>query len=188
MRPACPQHWAARASSSSGTTSPAWRSAATRCASSNSCWPTRSPKVRTLSSLPVRLTPTTAAARPRRPPASVCAVSSCSPRGTGRRPCKVIFSSTACSAPRYTSIPPLYPPRVRRAGMARLWDFAAGVRARGGRPYLFPAGGSTALGVLGYTLMVEELLGQLAARHLAADYLVVASGTGGTHAGLLLGT
>jgi len=82
----------------------------------------------------------------------------------------------------------LFPAPVPTAGNNRLLELTAAVRARGGKPYMFPAGGSTALGVLGYALTVEELLGQLAARHLTADYLVVASGTGGTHAGLLLGT
>jgi len=81
-----------------------------------------------------------------------------------------------------------YSAPVPTAGNAQLQELAAAVRVRGGNPYTFPAGGSTALGILGYALMVEELLGQLAARNLTADYLVVASGTGGTHAGLLLGT
>jgi D-cysteine desulfhydrase family pyridoxal phosphate-dependent enzyme len=81
-----------------------------------------------------------------------------------------------------------YSAPVPTAGSDRLLELADVVRIRGGKPYVFPAGGSTALGVLGYALMVEELIGQLAARNLTTDYLVVASGTGGTHAGLLLGT
>jgi len=80
-----------------------------------------------------------------------------------------------------------YSSPVPTAGSDRLLELADAVRARGGKPYVFPAGGSTALGILGYVAMVEELLGQLAGRNLAADYLIVASGTGGTHAGLLLG-
>jgi D-cysteine desulfhydrase family pyridoxal phosphate-dependent enzyme len=81
-----------------------------------------------------------------------------------------------------------YSAPVPTAGSEHLLELAKLVRARGGKPYLFPAGGSTALGILGYVVLVEELMGQLAARNLTADYLVVASGTGGTHAGLLLGT
>jgi D-cysteine desulfhydrase family pyridoxal phosphate-dependent enzyme len=81
-----------------------------------------------------------------------------------------------------------YSAPVPTAGSERLLELADLVRAGGGKPYVFPAGGSTALGILGYVVMVEELRGQLAARNLTADYLVVASGTGGTHAGLLLGT
>jgi len=81
-----------------------------------------------------------------------------------------------------------YSAPVPTAGSDRLQELADAVRAHGGKPYVFPAGGSTALGILGYALMVEELIGQLAARNLTADYVVVASGTGGTHAGLLLGS
>jgi D-cysteine desulfhydrase family pyridoxal phosphate-dependent enzyme len=81
-----------------------------------------------------------------------------------------------------------YPASSPTAGNDHLLELATNARARGGKPYIFPAGGSTALGILGYTLMVEELIGQLAARNLTADYLVMASGTGGTHAGVLLGT
>jgi D-cysteine desulfhydrase family pyridoxal phosphate-dependent enzyme len=81
-----------------------------------------------------------------------------------------------------------YSAPVPTADSDRLQELADVVRARGGNPYVFPAGGSTALGILGYALMVEELMGQLAARNLTADYLVLASGTGGTQAGVLLGT
>jgi len=81
-----------------------------------------------------------------------------------------------------------YSAQVPTGGDERLLELAAAVRGRGGKPYLFPAGGSNALGILGYTLMVEELMGQLAARSVTVDYLVIASGTGGTHAGLLLGS
>jgi len=81
-----------------------------------------------------------------------------------------------------------YPAHVSTGGNDRLLELADRVRARGGKSYTFPAGGSTGLGVLGYALMVEELMGQLATCNITADYLVVASGTGGTHAGLLLGT
>lgn len=81
-----------------------------------------------------------------------------------------------------------YSAQVPTGGDERLLELAEVVRSRGGKPYLFPAGGSNALGILGYTLMVEELMGQLAAHEITADYLVIASGTGGTHAGLLLGS
>jgi D-cysteine desulfhydrase family pyridoxal phosphate-dependent enzyme len=82
----------------------------------------------------------------------------------------------------------VYSAQVPTGGDERLLELAEVVRSRGGKPYLFPAGGSTALGILGYTLMVEELMGQLAARGITVDYLLLASGTGGTHAGLLLGS
>ncbi|HLZ72166.1 MAG TPA: D-cysteine desulfhydrase family protein [Dehalococcoidia bacterium] len=70
---------------------------------------------------------------------------------------------------------------------ALLPELAAQVRARGGKPYAFPSGGSIGLGALGYALALQELIDQLAARGVEPDYLVCASGSGGTHAGLLLG-
>ena len=66
-------------------------------------------------------------------------------------------------------------------------EVAAGLRARGDNVFAFPSGGSTGLGAVGYALMVRELLQQLAAQNLRAGYLLHASGSGGTHAGLLLG-
>jgi D-cysteine desulfhydrase len=55
--------------------------------------------------------------------------------------------------------------------------------AAGQRPYLVPYGGSSATGALGYAFAVEELMRQ----KVEADWLVFASSSGGTHAGLLLG-
>ncbi|MDR7422099.1 MAG: D-cysteine desulfhydrase family protein [Armatimonadota bacterium] len=65
---------------------------------------------------------------------------------------------------------------------------AAHVRARGGRPYLVHialwSGGRAALG---YVHAASELADQLAAAGVAADHVVLAVGSGGTQAGLLLG-
>ncbi|MFQ6111473.1 MAG: 1-aminocyclopropane-1-carboxylate deaminase/D-cysteine desulfhydrase [Nitrospinota bacterium] len=61
------------------------------------------------------------------------------------------------------------------------------LRARGRNPYLIPEGGSNALGALGYASMVGELKGQLAEKGLSVDAVICADGSGGTHAGLLLG-
>ncbi len=61
------------------------------------------------------------------------------------------------------------------------------VRAGGGRPYVIPGGGSNALGALGYVACAEELLQQGFAQGVAFDRVVVASGSAGTHAGLLVG-
>jgi D-cysteine desulfhydrase family pyridoxal phosphate-dependent enzyme len=61
------------------------------------------------------------------------------------------------------------------------------VRDRGDRPYAFASGGSVGLGALGYALMYEELCAQLEAQGITADHVVFASGSSGTHAGLLLG-
>ncbi|KPF64165.1 cytochrome C biogenesis protein CcmE [alpha proteobacterium AAP81b] len=64
---------------------------------------------------------------------------------------------------------------------------AEAVRAAGGKPYIIPGGGSNPLGALGYAACAQELLVQSFELGLAFDHLVVASGSAGTHAGLLAG-
>jgi D-cysteine desulfhydrase family pyridoxal phosphate-dependent enzyme len=54
----------------------------------------------------------------------------------------------------------------------------------GERAYLMPIGGATPVGALAYVHAADELLGQM---DVAPDWLVVADGSGGTHAGLLAG-
>jgi 1-aminocyclopropane-1-carboxylate deaminase/D-cysteine desulfhydrase-like pyridoxal-dependent ACC family enzyme len=55
--------------------------------------------------------------------------------------------------------------------------------------YLVPAGGSSALGAVGYVNAALELAAQIERGELPEpDYLFVTTGTGGTFAGLLLGT
>ena len=61
------------------------------------------------------------------------------------------------------------------------------LRKRGLRPYLIPEGGSNALGTFGYIAATEELYHQVKAQGLNIDSIVCAVGSGGTHAGLLLG-
>jgi D-cysteine desulfhydrase family pyridoxal phosphate-dependent enzyme len=53
----------------------------------------------------------------------------------------------------------------------------------GKKPYLVPYGGSNATGALGYAFAVKELIDQ----DVGADWIVFATSSGGTHAGLLLG-
>ncbi|MGH8728325.1 MAG: D-cysteine desulfhydrase [Burkholderiales bacterium] len=65
-----------------------------------------------------------------------------------------------------------------------------GVAARRGenaRPYIIPVGGSSALGGLGYCDCASELLTQASEMNLRIDRVVVASGSGGTHEGLVTG-
>lgn len=64
---------------------------------------------------------------------------------------------------------------------------AAEVRSRGDKPYVIPVGGSNALGALGYVRCAEEILAQMQMEKLRFDWIVLASGSGGTQAGLLLG-
>jgi D-cysteine desulfhydrase len=54
-------------------------------------------------------------------------------------------------------------------------------------PYFIPGGASNALGASGYAAAMLELLGQCAKERLSFDSIVVASGSGGTHGGLLAG-
>lgn len=53
----------------------------------------------------------------------------------------------------------------------------------GMKPYLVPYGGSSPTGALGYAFAIKELMEQ----NLQADWIVFATSSGGTHAGLLLG-
>jgi D-cysteine desulfhydrase family pyridoxal phosphate-dependent enzyme len=53
----------------------------------------------------------------------------------------------------------------------------------GRRPYLIPLGASNPLGALGYMFAFDELLAQ----QVQPDWIVVASSSGGTQAGLVLG-
>ena len=53
----------------------------------------------------------------------------------------------------------------------------------GKKPYLVPYGGSNATGALGYAFAIKELVDQ----NVGVDWIVFASSSGGTQAGLLLG-
>jgi len=66
-------------------------------------------------------------------------------------------------------------------------NVARAVAADGRRAYVIPGGGSNALGALGYVACAEELMGQSFDAGLPFDHLVCASGSAGTHAGLLAG-
>ncbi|HZJ08097.1 MAG TPA: D-cysteine desulfhydrase [Trueperaceae bacterium] len=53
--------------------------------------------------------------------------------------------------------------------------------------YAIPGGGSNPLGALGYVACAQELLQQAFDQGLSIDHLVLASGSGGTHAGIVAG-
>jgi len=57
----------------------------------------------------------------------------------------------------------------------------------GKKPYIIPTGASSALGSLGYVCGARELLLQAESAGISIDHLIVPSGSGGTHAGLLVG-
>jgi L-cysteate sulfo-lyase len=71
--------------------------------------------------------------------------------------------------------------------VAELETTAAEVRARGGKPYVIPGGGSNAVGALGYVDCAREIVVQADELDLRIDRIVTATGSAGTHAGLVAG-
>jgi D-cysteine desulfhydrase len=61
------------------------------------------------------------------------------------------------------------------------------LRESGRRPYVIAGGGSVPLGAIGYADCAREILAQATALGLRFDALLVASGSAGTHAGLVAG-
>jgi D-cysteine desulfhydrase len=82
--------------------------------------------------------------------------------------------------------------RIVWAGDGPLGETMSEVAAelqRGDRqPYVVPYGGSNPLGVTAYAEAMSELLQQSARRDVAFDHIVLASSSGGTQAGLVLGS
>ena len=70
---------------------------------------------------------------------------------------------------------------------AAMNTMAEEVRGEGGRPYVIPGGASNALGALGYVACAQEILAQAFDLGLRVDAIVCASGSAGTHAGLVAG-
>ena len=64
---------------------------------------------------------------------------------------------------------------------------AQAARREGRRPFVIPGGGSTPTGACGYVSGALELTRQWTDAGLKVDRVVCASGSGGTHAGLLVG-
>ncbi len=61
------------------------------------------------------------------------------------------------------------------------------VRSAGGTPYIVPGGASNRIGALGYVNCAMEIVSQANERGLVIDHLVSATGSAGTHAGLIVG-
>ena len=70
---------------------------------------------------------------------------------------------------------------------AAMQEVATEVRASGGTPYYIPGGASNPVGALGYVDCGVELLQQLDEQDLKIDHIVSATGSAGTHAGLIVG-
>lgn len=80
--------------------------------------------------------------------------------------------------------------RILPAGSDRaaaMDELAADLRAAGARPYVIPLGGSNATGALGYVACARELLAQAEALSGGLDTIVLASSSGGSQAGLIVG-
>jgi L-cysteate sulfo-lyase len=84
---------------------------------------------------------------------------------------------------------------VRSAQAMEVLDEAAReVREKGQRPYLVPVGGSLVrgdmehpLGAIAYVVSFAEMLMQMRSANIEPDYVVHATGSGGTQAGLVVG-
>ncbi len=72
----------------------------------------------------------------------------------------------------------------RNAVIARLLD---ALRRDGKKPYFIPYGGSSAVGALGFVRCVVEMLDQANAVGMRIGHVVLASGSAGTQAGLVVG-
>lgn len=112
--------------------------------------------------------------------------------------CEIILEErTGSTAPDYVGngnvlLDRLFGANIRRvpggADMtAELEKTAEAVRARGGKPYVIPGGGSNAVGALGYVDCAREILVQADELDLAISRIVTATGSAGTHAGLVAG-
>jgi D-cysteine desulfhydrase len=66
-------------------------------------------------------------------------------------------------------------------------EVADELRAAGRKPYVIPLGGSNVMGATGYVQAMEELAYQLAEQRQNVDFIVFASSSGGTQAGIVLG-
>ena len=70
---------------------------------------------------------------------------------------------------------------------ALMMETAARLESAGKRPHVIPVGASDAVGSLGYVNAALELVAQANSMELRLDYLVLASSSGGTFAGLAAG-
>lgn len=70
---------------------------------------------------------------------------------------------------------------------AEMEALAESLVGQGKKPYVIPGGGSNPIGALGYVNAALELVNQLNQTGLKATHLVLATGSSGTHAGLLAG-
>jgi L-cysteate sulfo-lyase len=70
---------------------------------------------------------------------------------------------------------------------AAMSSLADELRSKGQKPYVIPGGGSNPIGALGYVTCAMELINQFNTRDLRVDWVVHATGSAGTQAGLVVG-
>ena len=71
--------------------------------------------------------------------------------------------------------------------MHEMQQVAEEVTSAGRKAYIIPGGGSNPIGATGYVACAEEILNQMFEKGLKIDRVVCASGSTGTHAGLITG-
>ena len=71
--------------------------------------------------------------------------------------------------------------------MHEMKQVAEEVTSAGRKAYIIPGGGSNPIGATGYVACAEEILNQMFEKGLKIDRVVCASGSTGTHAGLITG-
>ncbi len=69
----------------------------------------------------------------------------------------------------------------------RMQEIAAQYEKEGIKAYVIPEGGSNALGAMGYAFAMKELADQIKKSKQTFDAIILAVGSGGTQAGLLIG-
>lgn len=70
---------------------------------------------------------------------------------------------------------------------AAMQQVAEDLAKEGRKGYIIPGGGSNAIGAIGYVACAQEIQDQLFEKNIRIDRIVVASGSAGTHSGLLTG-
>ncbi|MCA9835784.1 MAG: D-cysteine desulfhydrase [Trueperaceae bacterium] len=70
---------------------------------------------------------------------------------------------------------------------AEMQALADDLAEEGRKAYIIPGGGSNKLGSLGYVSCAQEIVTQSFEQGLAFDHIICASGSGGTHTGLIAG-
>lgn len=73
------------------------------------------------------------------------------------------------------------------AGNEEMAAFAEKLKADGRRPYLIPGGASNAIGSMGYVNAAREIARQQGELGVTFDWIICATGSAGTHGGLLMG-